>query len=88
MTGKDLQTLLKKKKISVSEFSKMININESSLKEYLRSDESLRNDIVISACRRLDLDINTYGIDYQIISRRGADDDSLDLDDVSKLLDK
>lgn len=88
MTGKDLQTLLKKKKISVSEFSKMININESSLKEYLRSDESLRNDIVISACRRLDLDINTYGIDYQVISRRGADDDSLDLDDVSKLLDK
>lgn len=88
MTGKDLQTLLKKKKISVSEFSKMINISESSLKEYLRSDESLRNDIVISACRRLDLDINTYGIDYQVISRRGADDDSLDLDDVSKLLDK
>lgn len=88
MTGKDLQTLLKKKKISVSEFSKMININESSLKEYLRSDESLRNDIVISACRRLDLDINTYGIEYQVISRRGADDDSLDLDDVSKLLDK
>lgn len=88
MTGKELQTLLKKKKISVSEFSKMININESSLKEYLRSDESLRNDIVISACRRLDLDIETYGIDYQVISRRGADDDSLDLDDVSKLLDK
>lgn len=88
MTGKDLQTLLKKKKISVSEFSKMINISESSLKEYLRSDESLRNDIVISACRRLDLDIETYGIDYQVISRRGADDDSLDLDDVSKLLDK
>ena len=88
MTGKELQTLLKKKKISVSEFSKMINISESSLKEYLRSDESLRNDIVISACRRLDLDINTYGIDYQVISRRGADDDSLDLDDVSKLLDK
>lgn len=88
MTGKELQTLLKKKKISVSEFSKMINISESFLKEYLRSDESLRNDIVISACRRLDLDIDTYGIDYQVISRRGADDDSLDLDDVSKLLDK
>ena len=88
MTGKELQTLLKKKKISVSEFSKMINISESSLKEYLRSDESLRNDIVISACRRLDLDIDTYGIDYQVISRRGADNDSLDLDDVSKLLDK
>ena len=66
----------------------MINIGESFLKEYLRSDESLRNDIVISACRRLDLDIDTYGIDYQVISRRGADDDSLDLDDVSKLLDK
>ena len=88
MTGKELQTLLKKKKISVSEFSKMINIGESYLKEYLRSDESLRNDIVISACRRLDLDIDTYGIDYQVISRRGVDDDSLDLDDVSKLLDK
>ena len=88
MTGKELQTLLKKKKLSVSEFSKMINISESSLKEYLRSDEYLRNDIVISACRRLDLDIDTYGINYQVISRRGADDDSLDLDDVSKLLDK
>lgn len=86
MTGKQLATILKQNKLSVSEYSKMINVNETSLKEYLKQDFPIRNDIVVSTCRLLNLDLCDQGMITKIISRRESEIDVEFLEEITKTL--
>lgn len=86
MTGKELAAILKQKKLSVSDYSKMINVNETSLKEYLKQDLPVRNDIVVSTCRLLNLNLNDQGLITKIISRRESEVDIPFLDEINKTL--
>ena len=88
MTGKELSNVLKKKGITIKEFSKMINITEDSLKLYLKDNSKLRNDIIVQTSKVLDLDLQSFSNDSKIISRRNEEINDIDFEDINKLLDK
>lgn len=88
MTGKELSNVLKKKGITIKEFSKMINITEDSLKLYLKDNSKLRNDIIVQTSKVLDLDLQNFSNDSKIISRRSEEINDIDFEDINKLLDK
>lgn len=85
MTGKELSNILKKRNISIAQFSKMINVNELALKKYLKEDIQLRNDILVSTSRALQLSLDDL-FESKVISRRGEEIQVEDLENISMYL--